>query len=158
MAAPEWRRVAPELYRLRLLTPLDYTLLAVYCDAYARWREASAALDAAALLDPETHGLLVTTKDGGVAANPLIWIASNAAKAMVKYATEFGMTPASRSKVSPSLDYGPSKFKGLFDFDDQPACGVRRQPHFAQRAAEVATSFRTRLSRDASAHSSSSRS
>jgi P27 family predicted phage terminase small subunit len=112
-AADEWRRVALELHRLRLLTSVDLMTLAAYCDACARWRDAADALAVAAAADPETHGLLVRTKDDGLTANPLIWIGANAAKAMVRYATEFGMTPASRSKVSAAPDRGPSKFDGL---------------------------------------------
>src|SRR5262245_56722992 len=37
-AKAEWRGLAPELHRLGLLTCLDGTLLATYCDAVATFR------------------------------------------------------------------------------------------------------------------------
>src|SRR5262245_54132972 len=43
-AADEWRRVAPELHHLRILTVLDVQPLAAYCVAYARWRTAEEIL------------------------------------------------------------------------------------------------------------------
>jgi phage terminase small subunit len=35
-AADEWRRLAPELYYLKLLTAIDTNTLAAYCQAYKR--------------------------------------------------------------------------------------------------------------------------
>src|SRR2546426_750007 len=45
-AKAEWRRVAPELERLRLLTIVDGAALAAHCQNYARWVAAEKALDA----------------------------------------------------------------------------------------------------------------
>jgi phage terminase small subunit len=43
-AKTEWRRVAPELYRLGILTRLDRSALAAYCQCYGRWRQAEEAI------------------------------------------------------------------------------------------------------------------
>ena len=43
--------------------------------------------------DPIMHGLLVKTREAGVSVNPLVWIARSAARDMVRYGSEFGMTP-----------------------------------------------------------------
>ncbi|MHC4108989.1 MAG: P27 family phage terminase small subunit, partial [Planctomycetota bacterium] len=39
-ASRVWRRVAPELHAVGLLTPLDYTAFAAWCTTVARWHEA----------------------------------------------------------------------------------------------------------------------
>src|SRR5258708_11406890 len=40
-ARKEWRRVTRELAALGLIGQIDRTAIAVYCDSYARWVEAS---------------------------------------------------------------------------------------------------------------------
>jgi P27 family predicted phage terminase small subunit len=92
IAKEEWARVSGELYAMHLLTTVDVAALALYCDAYSRWRTATEAIAAMALRDDRTHGLLIKTRAGEAAANPLIWIASSAAKTMLRAADEFGMT------------------------------------------------------------------
>jgi phage terminase small subunit len=49
--------------------------------------------------DPVTSGLVVK-KNGNAAPNPLVAIAEKAGGAMVRYAAEFGLTPAARSRIS----------------------------------------------------------
>ena len=93
-AAEEWRRISVEAYRLELLTEVDIMALAAYCDAYERWRTAKETVAAMAERDPVMHGLIVRTQSGGAAANPLVWIAANAARDMVRYAAEFGIRRA----------------------------------------------------------------
>jgi P27 family predicted phage terminase small subunit len=111
-AGEEWARTAPELFRLGLLTKVDTALFAVYCSTYAQWRTATEELAEAAAADPETHGLLIE-RDSRLIANPLIGIARRAAETMLKVATEFGMTPAARSRITTNPDGPPGKFDGL---------------------------------------------
>jgi P27 family predicted phage terminase small subunit len=91
-ALKEWHRIAPELYAVGLLTQMDGTALAVYCLAYGRYRQA--------LLKMQGQELVISTKAGTQVRNPLLRIADQAADLLLKVAKEFGMTPASRSKVS----------------------------------------------------------
>jgi P27 family predicted phage terminase small subunit len=112
-ALEEWRRISVEAFRLKLVTALDIQPLAAYCDAYERWRTAKETLAAMAERDAVMHGLIVKTQSGGAAANPLVWIASSAARDMVRYAAEFGMSPAARSPISAGGDLGEGKFTGL---------------------------------------------
>jgi P27 family predicted phage terminase small subunit len=109
-ARDEWWRVAPELYRLKLLTLIDIAAFAAYCQAFARWRSAEEVLAEMAKHDPETHGLL-----GGTGQNPLVRIAANAAADMVRYAGEFGMSPAARTRIRAGVGArsDASKFDGL---------------------------------------------
>jgi P27 family predicted phage terminase small subunit len=113
-ARAEWNRIAVELHRLRSLTVVDLQPLAAYCVAYGRWRTAEETLAAAATGDPVTHGLVFKTAEGNLRRNPLVQIAADAAAAMVKYAAEFGLTPAARSRVSAAKGGAPeSKFGPL---------------------------------------------
>jgi P27 family predicted phage terminase small subunit len=113
-AKAEWRRVGPHLWRLGLLTPIDASLFAVYCAYCAQWRQALAAIAADAAADPDTHGLVVPTKEGAPRVNPMIKIAGTMAAEMVRVAAQFGMTPASRARIAvDDPDPPPSKFDGL---------------------------------------------
>jgi phage terminase small subunit len=55
-----------------------------------------------------TLGLLI---DGRI--NPLVKMARNAAADMLRYAAEFGMTPAARTRISLSQSPDNSKFGDL---------------------------------------------
>ena len=95
VAKGEWRRVAPELLATGVLLALDRVMLASYCATYARWRAAQDQIT--------EHGLTyeTTTINGRqVKANPAVAIAASASQQMRLLATEFGMTPASRSRVT----------------------------------------------------------
>ena len=53
-AKDEWWRVAPQLHYLGLLTAIDVTALAAYCQACGRRQQAEDALAAMAERDPES--------------------------------------------------------------------------------------------------------
>jgi P27 family predicted phage terminase small subunit len=115
-AADEWWRVAPELHRLRLLTIADVMRFAAYCQAYAHWRTAEEALARMGERDQATSGLLIKTSSGDATQNPLVGIARRAAADMVRFAGEFGMSPAARARISAGIGYEPppgGKFDGL---------------------------------------------
>jgi P27 family predicted phage terminase small subunit len=113
--------VAPELYYLGCLMNLDLMPLAAYCESYQRWRHALDALATAAEGDEEAHGLTVTTSKGGTVTNPLVWIAAAAARDMLKFAGEFGMTAVARSRITAINAVGDGKFAGLLaGYDDGP--------------------------------------
>ena len=99
-AVAEWKRVAPVLYKSGVLTTVDRTVLAAYCQCYARWIHAEEALAVMASRDRlKTGGLVLQTANGNFVQNPLVGIASRAIGDMVKYAIDLGMTPSSRSRV-----------------------------------------------------------
>jgi P27 family predicted phage terminase small subunit len=110
----EWNRVVPELLRLRLLTILDLGPLAAYCQSYGRWVEAERVLAEMAAEDPETKGLTVKGAMGAAIINPLLRVARASAEDMLRFAAEFGFSPASRTKVSAGIGpEKPSKFGDL---------------------------------------------
>lgn len=90
-ARAEWRRVAAELYDAGLLTTVDRAALAGYCVAFARWQEAEGVVTA--------KGMVVKTTNGNLIQNPFLAIANRAMDDMRRFAAEFGMTPASRTRV-----------------------------------------------------------
>jgi P27 family predicted phage terminase small subunit len=91
-ARKEWKRVSQELYEAGLLGKVDRAALAAYCDAYAQWVEASKTL--------QSEKLVLTSPNGYMYQNPWLSIANKAKADMTKFMNEFGMTPASRKKVS----------------------------------------------------------
>jgi P27 family predicted phage terminase small subunit len=113
-ALEEWRRIAPGLHLFGLLTALDVALLAAYCVSFQRWKSALEAFDKRAQLDPTMHGLLVKGSEGQPRPNPLLKIAASAASDTVRYAGEFGFTPAARSRIAAGVGpTTPSKFGDL---------------------------------------------
>lgn len=91
-ARREWRRLAPELERLGLLTRIDRAALAAYCQAYARWRQAEEVL--------QCEGLTFTTGKGYVGSRPEIGIANKAMAIIKGFCGEFGLTPSSRGRMN----------------------------------------------------------
>jgi P27 family predicted phage terminase small subunit len=113
-AADEWREVAAELYRLGLLTIVDGKVLAAYCQAYGRWRKAEEALARMAENDPVTGAMMIRTHNGNHVQNPVLITAQKAAKDMVRFASEFGFSPAARSRIAAGpMDQEPRRFAGL---------------------------------------------
>ena len=93
IARTEWRRVARALYAMGVLTPIDRAALAAYCQSYAKWVEAEQRLK-------DTPALL-KTPSGYVQQSPWMAIANKQLELMGRYMNELGMTPASRSRVTP---------------------------------------------------------
>jgi P27 family predicted phage terminase small subunit len=113
-ARDEWWRLAPELYRLQLLSALDVAAFAAYCASFSRWKRAEEILAQLATSDPAMHGLLIKHEDS-VGVNPLVHVSRKAAESMLRAATEFGLTPAARSRISAGI-HGEDilgKFTGL---------------------------------------------
>ena len=98
-AKKEWKRLAPALEAMGVLTMADLTAFAGYCQAYARWREAEEFIT--------QHGSIFRTPSGYVQQVPQVSIAQTYLKIMNKFAEQFGLTPSSRSRIIAS-DGGPA--------------------------------------------------
>jgi P27 family predicted phage terminase small subunit len=113
-ARAEWTRIVNELYSLRLLTTFDIAALAAYCEAYSDWRTAREKLQAMAARDPVMGALVIKTRHGSAMQNPLFLTARQASHDMMRYACEFGFTPAARSRINiGTAQPVPGKFDGL---------------------------------------------
>jgi P27 family predicted phage terminase small subunit len=103
-ARTEWERMTTELGKLRILTALDRAALAAYCNAYALWAEATEAI--------QKYGTMVKSPSGYPIQSPYVSIANRQAEIMMRIASEFGFTPASRSRISAR----PQPERTLFDW------------------------------------------
>ena len=91
VALAEWDRLSPELITIGLLTMADQTEFAVYCQSYSELIEAENELVAG--------GRTQVTKDGFCRKSPWLSIRDEAWKKMNQAAQQFGLTPASRSRI-----------------------------------------------------------
>ena len=95
-AVKEWDRVVEELSASGMLTGLDMGALAAYSQAYGRWVDAEGVL---AKMGNTAEGLIIKTVSGNYIQNPIVGVANKAMSDMVRFASEFGMTPSARSRV-----------------------------------------------------------
>jgi P27 family predicted phage terminase small subunit len=91
-ARAEWDRLAPILVRLKLLSNLDRAAFAAYCQAWARHVEAEEQIAKASAL--------AFTHNGFPIVNPWVTISKQAVDQMCKFLSEFGLTPAARTRIS----------------------------------------------------------
>jgi len=91
-AKAEWKRISRELITLGLLTHCDRAALAAYCAAYARWVDAETSV--------QKFGMVMKSpKSGYPIANPYVGIGNTAMDQMRKFIVEFGLSPASRTRL-----------------------------------------------------------
>ena len=92
VAKREWTRIAKELIAIGLLTSVDRAALAAYCSSYSRWASAEKQIQ-------KFGAVIKSPKSGFPIANPYVGIANTALDLMRKFSVEFGLTPASRSRL-----------------------------------------------------------
>jgi P27 family predicted phage terminase small subunit len=96
-AKAEWGRVCSELEALGLLARIDRAALAAYCHCWADWVEASAMC---ATGPGGQDRKVIKTVAGNFMENPYYSIVKRSLELMHKFLTEFGMTPASRTRIN----------------------------------------------------------
>jgi P27 family predicted phage terminase small subunit len=94
-----------ELASLNLLTNFDRAALAAYCGAYALWAEATEAI--------QKYGVMIKSPSGYPVQSPYVSVANRQAEIMMRIASEFGFTPASRSRISTHPTSEPTLFDQL---------------------------------------------
>ena len=110
----EWKRIAPELLKLGLLTRIDRAALAGYCIGWMQLEEVETALSkmkksgrALAKLkkaNPDmkaniSNGMVSITSNGNAIIEPLLSVRKQALETIHKFGTEFGMSPAARTRI-----------------------------------------------------------
>ena len=91
-AKREWRRAGRFLRRLGLIFDIDLAAFSAYCTAWGRWVEAEEAL--------KTFGLMLKSPNGFPVQSPYLAVANRAMEQMRSLLSEFGMSPASRTRVA----------------------------------------------------------
>lgn len=116
-----WRSLLPELEVLGLLAKIDRAAIAVVCQSYGVWADSERRLRAynASPAGQKVGAYLVETAGGTIMQHPLVNIAREARRDVVRFSVEFGMTPSARSRVDVTAGLGggnrppASKFSGL---------------------------------------------
>lgn len=91
MAKQEYKRLAKLLVELRVMTEADRLALASLTYQFNKWLEAETMV--------AIEGRVLRSEKGGLYLNPWENIANAAFKNMVVLLREFGLTPASRSRI-----------------------------------------------------------
>jgi P27 family predicted phage terminase small subunit len=105
LALKEWKRLANRLHSVGLLTEVDRSKFAMYCQAYARWQECEAVISA--------EGMTIETATGYVQQRPEVSIAHKYCEIAQKLGQQFGIDPAARSRI----DVPPAPEKPAEDED-----------------------------------------
>jgi P27 family predicted phage terminase small subunit len=103
-ASKEWKRISAELEQLQLLTQCDRAALAAYCVCYADWIKAQKVIDKEGQVYESTNHNTGTTL---IKIHPAVRIALDCMKLMRAYLVEFGLTPASRTRIH--VDKAPTE-------------------------------------------------
>lgn len=93
-----WKEMVPILHEMGTLTTSDGEALAAYCETKVTWRMAQNSI--------ELDGIVIESTQGRK-KNPAVTVADSSLKQMRSLMGEFGMTPASRTKIrseSPDAD------------------------------------------------------
>mgnify|MGYP000815426061 FL=1 len=90
-AKKEWERLCDLMNQMGVLTEVDMAAFAAYCQSYARWKEAQEHID--------SEGSTFETDKGYQQQTPWVGIANTNQKLMLQAASEFGLTPSSRSRI-----------------------------------------------------------
>lgn len=90
-AKKKWRELVKLLGETGMLRRVDRDVLAMYCTAFSRWREAEKFV--------AKLGHLIKGPNGGFYVNPSLAVANRAMEQMRKFGKLLGLDPASRKAI-----------------------------------------------------------
>jgi len=114
VARQEWDRIVGELTSKGVLSSFDRGPLAAYCTSFALWLEAAEAV--------QKYGAMIKSPNGFPIQSPYLATLNRQAEIMMRIASEFGFSPASRSRIFSFTQ----KNALLLDAVDQPDDGSPR--------------------------------
>ena len=97
-AKTEWIRLSEKLNQMGVLTEIDRSVFAAYCQSYARWKEAQEHIN--------SEGATYETENGMQRPNPWVAICNTEQRLMMQAASEFGLTPSARSRIMAASGVG----------------------------------------------------
>lgn len=110
-AAEIWRDLGKLLREAGLFTVVDRYALAMFCAVAARWMQAEREI--------ERLGVVLIAESGNLYQNPWLHIANKAWGQMRQMLSEFGLTPAERSRLKVTVaEDEPSLAEMLFQMVD----------------------------------------
>lgn len=98
-AKAEWVNISKKLYDAGLLTEIDHSALALYCQAWGEFLDAQLEIYGDEEQGIIGKGFTVISDKGNELQNPVVAISHRAMELCHKFLTEFGMTPSSRTKT-----------------------------------------------------------
>ncbi|WP_293006857.1 phage terminase small subunit P27 family [Nitrosomonas sp.] len=114
-AKKEYKRITAELKVLGLISNIDRGAIAAYCSAWAEIVHCESKISELNKKDPKGEaGLVGITPNGYQQMSVWVQIRNRAYERMMRFASEFGMSPSSRTKATPSENQ-----QSLPGFEDQ---------------------------------------
>lgn len=103
----KWDEMAIMLYNQGILTEMDLDMLHLYCEEWETYMYAQSNV--------ARYGLMLI-KDGktGLFKNPYYGVSNQSKERLIKLASEFGMTPSSRSRVQTQKKNKPKSLAEKF--------------------------------------------
>ena len=92
------KAIEEKLNQMGVLTEIDRSAFAAYCQSYARWKEAQEHID--------SEGATYETENGMQRPNPWVAICNTEQRLMMQAASEFGLTPSARSRIMAASGVG----------------------------------------------------
>ena len=100
VAEKEWKSLGPILEKLGVLTNVDGGAFEALCVSYGEWVKYSR--------QAQEKPLYKFEQTGYIQISPFVTLADKAFKNYIKLATEFGLTPSSRSRIVMAKDSADS--------------------------------------------------
>ena len=137
-ARKEWKRITPLLEELGLVSGLDRTALALYCQAVGRLAELETAFNGKvarlvdggqAYADAVYEASYSVTPSGYAQQSVIVQLIRSAREQVNRYLMHFGLSPAARGRVQasnyvqpelPGIESAPQQRTGFARFSQQP--------------------------------------